>query len=206
MILEEAEDKARLSVAQLVLAAIASLVALAGLVLDNPYVIIGAMLLSPILGPIYAFSILASWGRPRSALTALAALASLLLAAAAAPLLASLVAALLGHPPPVTSEVAARARVGWESVAIPILLGSASILAVSSSTWEALTGVAIAAALIPPAATLALGLAAAEPSIAGGAAANLALNIAGLPAGGPAAPMILKAWKPTGGQGEAGGK
>lgn len=33
---------------------------------------------------------------------------------------------------------------------VPILLGSASILAVSSNTWEALAGVAIAAALISP--------------------------------------------------------
>lgn len=197
MIMEEAEDKARLSIAQLALAAIASLVALAGLALNNPYVIIGAMLLSPILGPIYSFSILASWGRPRSALTALAALAALILAAVSAPLVVSLIGVLIGHPPPVTSEVAARARVGWVSLAVPVLLGVASILAVSSSTWEALTGVAIAAALIPPASTLALGLAIADSAVASGAAANLALNIAGLLAGGLATSTALKAWRPS---------
>jgi uncharacterized hydrophobic protein (TIGR00271 family) len=198
MILEEAEEKARVSDIHLALAAIASLVALTGLVLNNPYIIIGAMLLSPILGPIYAFSILSSWGRPRSALIALAALITLIFSALVSPFLATLMAVLSGHSPPITSEIRARAVIGWESLVLPVLLGVASILAVSSSTWEALTGVAIAAALIPPAAVLALSLAIGDTGLASGATMNLVLNVLGLLAGGVAASIVLKAWRYTG--------
>ncbi len=192
MILEEAIDKSHISMNQLALAAIASLVAMAGLLLDNPYIIIGAMLLSPILGPIYAFSILASWGHPRKSLTALASLALLLSVAVLAPLLASVILLLAGLEPTLTSEIQARAEAGWGSLAIPVLLGLASILAVSSSTWEALTGVAIAAALIPPASALALGLAGGWMSVVYGSSVNLLLNVAGLLVGGMLAALVLR--------------
>lgn len=194
MIIEEAEERARISIIHLALVAIASLVALIGLVLNNPYIIIGAMLLSPILGPIYSFSILLSWGRPKSALTALASLTSLISAALIPPFIAALAAAIIGHSLPVTDEAKARALVGWVSFALPVLLGMASVLATFSSIWEVLTGVAIAAALIPPTATLALGLAIGDPLLAGNAAANLALNVSGLLTGGITASIALKAW------------
>ena len=192
MIVEEAIDRARVSPAQLLLAAISSLVALVGLLDNNPYVIIGAMLLSPILGPIYSFSILSAWRRHRDSSVALSTLSMLLAAAIATGLLASLPLRLAGASPRLTPELASRATLTPEAMVVAVLLGTASILAVSSSTWEALTGVAIAAALIPPAAALAYELVMGMPGLALKTAVNLAGNVVGLLGGGVASGLVIR--------------
>jgi hypothetical protein len=52
----------------MLMVAFASLIAVTGLFLDNVSVVIGAMLLSPLLGPINAFAVNVSLGRIRKAL------------------------------------------------------------------------------------------------------------------------------------------
>ena len=180
MLLEDANERSRVASAQILLAGLAGSVALAGLVTSNAYVIIGAMLLSPILGPIYAFSVLAVLSRPRGALRSLLGLFSLLGAALVASAATTVAARILGYEPEATSEILLRARFSWDSIAVPVVLGMASLLAVSSNVTEALTGVAIAAAIIPPASALGWALVSGAASLASGIAANLCANVLGL--------------------------
>ncbi len=183
MLLEDAGERSRISTAQVLLVVLASLVALVGLGTDNSYVVIGAMLLSPILGPIYAFSVLLVLSKPRMAARSLISLATLVCAAVAASFAASAVSTLLGHEPQTTGEILLRTRFDWDSLAVPLLLGMASLLAVSSNVTEALTGVAIAAAIIPPASALGWALATGHLQLGELIAANLGTNLAGLLAG-----------------------
>ncbi len=180
MLLEDAGERARVSSAQVLLVVLAGLVALTGLMINNPYVIIGAMLLSPILGPIYAFSVLLVLSKPEGAFRSLVSLTLLVGAAFTVSLLAVLAARIIGHEPRPTGELLLRARFGWDSIIVPLLLGMASLLAVSSNVTEALTGVAIAAALIPPASALGWAVAAGSIRLGELIAANLGANLVGL--------------------------
>ncbi len=180
---EEAGERAYYSIGQVFLVLLASLIALSGLVSNNPYVIIGAMLISPILGPVYAFSVSIVLGPRRRALDSAATLSTLLAVAFVAALAASIVSELAGLGVPVTRELLARTRSTGLDLAVPLLLGIASIIAVSSNTTEALAGVAIAAALVPPAATLGW-LLPVDARLALGALGVLSLNVVGLLVGG----------------------
>ena len=182
-LVEESEEKSLLYPAQLILVVIAGLIALAGLAMDNPYIIIGAMLISPILGPIYSFAVALTIGRRRTALRSLGTLGSLLVAAFLASLAASLVAGALGRGVGPTGELLMRARPSLVDLLLALLLGSASIIAVSSNVTEALTGIAIAAAIVPPTATLGWALTY-DARLALGALETVLYNVVGLLAGG----------------------
>jgi uncharacterized membrane protein len=60
------------------MAMFATLIAMAGLFLDNVAIVIGAMLLSPLLGPINAFAVNANLGRVHKLLTSQLSILSLL--------------------------------------------------------------------------------------------------------------------------------
>ncbi|MCE4617473.1 MAG: DUF389 domain-containing protein [Desulfurococcales archaeon] len=188
---EEAEDKARVTLTQIALAALASLVALAGLAHDNPYIIIGAMLLSPIMAPIYSFSITLISKNRIAMLKALTSLLLLLTTALTASLIATTLTTVTGQTITPTNELLQRAQLTWDALTVPILLGLATIIASASDVAEALIGVAIAAALIPPAATTGWAIATSHPALAANAAINLAANTAGLLLGGITAGLIL---------------
>nr|MBP7299656.1 TIGR00341 family protein [Methanoculleus sp.] len=78
-LLDSIRPYGELDLEKLALTTIAGLIALSGLLLNNPVIIIGAMLLSPIIGPIYGFSIYAALGMVRESLRCLGVLAALLL-------------------------------------------------------------------------------------------------------------------------------
>ena len=191
MIIEDAAERTTVSYPQLVLTVIASLVALSGLITNNPYIIIGAMLLSPILGPIYSFSALLALSQPRKSIRGLYSLGAMLIAAFTASLTATLFISLLGYHAPPTPEISMRGEATPATLVIALLLGAASILAVSNNITDALTGVAIAAAIIPPSAALGYAVATANPMLTAGTLANLAINIAGLLIGGTAMSLLL---------------
>ncbi len=153
ILLEEAEDKARLNPTYIVLASIAGVVALVGLVEGNPYIVIGAMLVSPIIAPIYSAALGLAAGKPRLALESVYSL-TLLLVSAFTSALAAAAGLWLGH----YKVSLAPPRLDYSTIIIPALLGIAVILSEASNTLEALSGVAIAAALIPPLALAALGV------------------------------------------------
>jgi hypothetical protein len=62
-LVETTEKFTRINKDLLIMALFATVIALAGLFLDNAVTVIGAMLLSPLLGPINAFAVNASIGK-----------------------------------------------------------------------------------------------------------------------------------------------
>ncbi len=153
ILLEEAEDKARLNLTYIALASIAGVVALIGLVESNPYIVIGAMLVSPIIAPIYSAALGLATAKPRLVLESVYSLALLLAFAFTSALIAA-AGLRLGH----YDVSLAPPRLDYSTIIVPSLLGIAVILSEASNTLEALSGVAIAAALIPPLALAAMGV------------------------------------------------
>ncbi len=129
---------------------IASSVALFGLFANNASLVIGAMLLSPLLGPITAFSFNAAVGKPKKMYKAAQSgiiLTLVIIATGAA--LTAIVSQFVDLQ--ITPEILARTEMTPVFLIIAILLGLAGGIAISSDIPGILVGVAIAAALVPPA-------------------------------------------------------
>ena len=158
-LVESTERYTRLSRDVLTMALFASMIALAGLFLDNVAILIGAMLLSPLLGPINAFAVNANLGRirklARSQAAVLLLLAAIVILAAAITFLASLIVEL----PANTTQIVIRNHATLIDILIALILGLAAGIALFVGFPEILVGVAIAVAIVPPAAVSGIGLA-----------------------------------------------
>jgi uncharacterized hydrophobic protein (TIGR00271 family) len=158
-------DGGRLSGSYLMMTAISAAIAVLGLLLSSPAVVIGAMLLSPLMGPIVALGFgfwTVDWAATRSAVVSLAAGFGLAL----------LVSILLVTVSPLkepTAEILARSRPTLFDLLVAIFSGVAGGYAVVRQRGEAVIGVAIATALMPPLATVGFGISTHTWSIAGGA-------------------------------------
>jgi uncharacterized hydrophobic protein (TIGR00271 family) len=133
-------------------------IAVFGLVLNSPAVIIGAMLISPLMGPIMASGLALAAGDLYLALKAAANLAvSVALAVAFS---ASIVYLLPFRS--ITAEVVARTNPNLLDLGVALFSGLAGSVAVSRSGAgygvTTLPGVAIAVALMPPLCTVGFGL------------------------------------------------
>lgn len=140
------------------LTSVAALIAMMGLYMDNGPIIIGAMLLSPMLGPIYAFAINVSIGKIGSAVRGLAVLLVLLGAAIAIVFLFTLLAKSV-FTLPITAQIQSRLQFNSLYIPLGILLGFASMFAMGRDIPETFAGVAISVALVPPAAVTGIMLA-----------------------------------------------
>ncbi|MEM9739523.1 MAG: DUF389 domain-containing protein [Pseudomonadota bacterium] len=140
-------------------------VATLGLLLSSPAVIIGAMLISPLMGPIMAlgFSLtILEWSSLRRALVA----------QVSGVVAAVTIAFLLVWISPlkeVTQEIVARSAPNLFDLGVAVFSGLAGGYAVIHRKGETIVGVAIATALMPPLAVVGYGLAVGNWSIAGGA-------------------------------------
>lgn len=152
------EPSVEIKPAVVIMITIASAVALVGLFANNASLVIGAMLLSPLLGPITAFAFNASIGKPekmfKSALN-IFVLTTIVGATGAA--LTGL--SLTFMEIPITPEILSRTEMSPVFLAVAILLGLAGGIAMSSDIPGILVGVAIAAALVPPAVVTGIGVA-----------------------------------------------
>lgn len=148
-LLETVKGYGNLDLEKLALTSIAGLIALSGLLLDNQTIIIGAMLLSPIMSPIYGFAVYAALGMIRHALRCLGVLGALLLGVF---ILSAIATFLIGLLIPIgpTEEVTTRLVLNPIYTLMAVLLGFAAAVAYNKGTTEAIAGVAIAAAIIPP--------------------------------------------------------
>jgi uncharacterized hydrophobic protein (TIGR00341 family) len=166
---------------KIILAAIAGLVALIGLFLNNVGVIIGAMLISPLLGPIYALAVYVAIGDIKTTLRCIQILGVmvflLVIIAAFAAFALSLVMTL-----PLTPEILSRQNPNAAYILMAVLLGFATMIALEKGIPEGIAGVAIAAALLPPAVVTGISLAL-FPEGAVRAAILTLQNIVGLIAG-----------------------
>ena len=106
---------------------LAGLIALSGLFLDNPVIIIGAMLLSPIIGPIYGFAIYTALGMIRESLKCLGVLSALLLGVF---LLSVMATFLIGSAMPLalTDEITSRLVANPIYTLVAVLLGFVAVL------------------------------------------------------------------------------
>jgi uncharacterized hydrophobic protein (TIGR00271 family) len=130
-------------------------IAILGLLLSSPAVVIGAMLISPLMGPIIGFGFglaLVDFDDIRRAL------ASLAVGAGLAILITALVV-LVSPLQTVTSEIAARTRPNLFDLGVAIFSGLAGTYAMIRGRHGTIVGVAIAVALMPPLAVVGFGLA-----------------------------------------------
>jgi uncharacterized hydrophobic protein (TIGR00271 family) len=164
-----------------VMIGLAAAIATFGLLQNSPAVIIGAMLVAPLMAAIFGLSL----GVVRGDLRLLrragsATLRGVLLAIAVATLLGLLVPAATPQ-----SEILSRTRPSLLDLGVALASGAAGAYALSrKGVSAALPGVAIAAALVPPLATVGIGLALGQGRIAVGAALLFLTNLVAITAAG----------------------
>lgn len=148
-------------------------IALLGLLLSSPAVVIGAMLISPLMGPIigvgFALALFDFAELKRSA-TALA------LGAVIAVLFTALIVA-LSPIQTVTSEIAARTRPNLFDLLVALFSALAGAYAMIRGKSGTIVGVAIATALMPPLAVVGFGLATWNGAVFGGALLLFVTNL-----------------------------
>ena len=189
-VMEEVRSKATVDAVRLALVAAAALAALAGMVMGSETIVIGAMLISPILDPLFALGsglVTGSWRVSATALRSLALLiASGFVTSAAAATALNVLGGLA-----VTDVMLSRASVTPIYAVLSLVLGAAVAMGSLARVNEALIGVAVAAALIPPVAAASAFAVMGLWEEALGAVSLLATNLAGLAAGSTAVFTIL---------------
>jgi len=179
----------KLDTSKIALTTIAGLIAMTGLFMNSVAIIIGAMLLSPLLGPIHAFTINTAVGKIRDVVKCIVNLSIMLLMVIGFSFLTTLV---ISHYTELslTPEILARMDSSFIYIFMALLLGFASIFALSKDISESIAGVAIAAALLPPAAVTGISLVL-YPSKAVSSLVLTLENVLGLMVGGPCATLLL---------------
>jgi uncharacterized hydrophobic protein (TIGR00341 family) len=165
------------------MALFATLIAFSGLFLDNVVIVIGAMLLSPLLGPLNAFAVNADLGRLRKVLISqfsiLALLVSMIALSAATTFIVSQFVAI-----PINSgQIVLRMHASFSDIGIALIIGLAGGLALFVGLPELLVGVAVAVALVPPATVAGIGLALQDTGLFAGALALTFVYLIGLELG-----------------------
>lgn len=150
-----------------------------GLIADSPAVIIGAMVVAPLMGPVLgvAASVVMGWPR-RGVRQALIVLAGATGAIALAAIIAALLPGELDGPP---RELLARTEPNTLDLAVAMAAGSVGAYTlVRREAAEAMAGAAIAVALVPPLATVGIALESARYDMAFGALLLVLVNVVGV--------------------------
>jgi len=166
----------------LVMTVVSAVIATAGLLLDSPATVVGSMVIAPLIGPAMAAAVGsvvddAEMFRRGVVLQLL----GVILAVASATAFAIFVQATNLVPPgldPLSlSEIEERLSPNFLSLAVAIGAGVAGAISLTTGVSTALVGVMIAVALIPPAATVGIGIAYGEPALALGSGVLVAVNV-----------------------------
>ncbi len=181
-LVENAEKFTNINKDIIMMALFATLIALAGLFLDNAVTVIGAMLLSPLLGPINAFAVNASIGKVKKLVRIEVAIVILLIAVIALSAFITFIGSFF-FDLPVSSQIAIRSQTSLIDIGIGLILGLAGGLALVSSVTEMLVGVGVASALLPPAAVSGIGLALMDSGLFSGALILTIVYLVGLELG-----------------------
>jgi uncharacterized hydrophobic protein (TIGR00271 family) len=157
---------ARLDRKYLILIALASAIATLGLLQSSTAVVIGAMLVSPLMGPImgigFGLATIES-GLIRRSLVTLAA-------GMAVAILVAMLIILISPIQDVTPELRARTQPNLMDLGIAVVGGIAGAIAIIRNMSGVMVGVAIATALVPPLATVGFGIVTGRADFATGAA------------------------------------
>ncbi|MEH6807799.1 MAG: DUF389 domain-containing protein [Hyphomonas oceanitis] len=163
-VVDHACEEGQISGRYAFMAVMSCAIATLGLLLSSPAVIIGAMLISPLMGPImlmgFSLSILDLAALRRAIFTmALGVLAAVTI---------SFLIVRLSPLTEITPEIIARTRPNFFDLLVAIFSGLAGGYAVIQRKGETIVGVAIATALMPPLAVTGYGLAVGSMAVAGG--------------------------------------
>jgi len=154
-VIDRIVDESGLTARYLFMTTMSAGIAVLGLLLSSPAVVIGAMLISPLMGPILGVGFglaLFEFDEVKRALTAF------LLGSLAAVLFTALI--VLASPlQATTSEILARTRPNLFDLLVALFAALAGTFAIIRGRGEAIVGVAIATALMPPLAVVGYGLA-----------------------------------------------
>ncbi|MFQ5921792.1 MAG: DUF389 domain-containing protein [Anaerolineales bacterium] len=157
-----------------VLIALSSLIASLGLLINSPAVVIGAMLVAPLMSPIIAISAGLTFGDGHTLREALASTVQ----GAMAAIFIAIVIGLIVPGVQATSEILARTEPSLIDLMIALASGMAGAYAIArKEVGEALPGVAVSAALLPPLVSVGLGVALRDGSIVGGALLLFTTNL-----------------------------
>lgn len=168
------ERAARPQVNYFVLIALSAMIATLGLLLNSPAVIIGAMLVAPLMSPIVATASGIVFGDIDVLRNGLTSTIQGVVAAIFIAILATLITPLRDATP----EVLARTSPNLLDLLVALVSGMAGAYAIArKEVGEALPGVAIAAALMPPVCTVGIGIALGSVAIAFGALVLFVANL-----------------------------
>jgi len=154
-VIDRRKEDSALTQHYLFMIAMSAGIAVLGLLLSSPAVVIGAMLLSPLMGPIMGLGFalaIGDWDWLKLALR------TLLIGSALAVLLCA-VLVFFSPIQTVTSEIAARTRPNLFDLFVALFSALAGAYAMIRGREGAIVGVAIATALMPPLAVVGFGLA-----------------------------------------------
>jgi len=179
---------ARLSASFLVLVVLSTILATLGLFLNNAPVVIGAMLIAPLMGPVVSVA-MAILRNDRKLLRH--ALRVVILGTGLTVLIAALTTAMLPYEP-VTEEIQSRMQPNLLDLGVAIVSGLAAAYAhAHESVHRSLPGVAIAVALVPPACVIGIGVGWSDWDIVNGAGLLFLANLAGITLAGAFAFLCL---------------
>ncbi|NHN59925.1 MULTISPECIES: TIGR00341 family protein [Halorussus] len=159
---------------------VSTIIATAGLLMNSAAVVVGSMVIAPLIGPPIAASVGSILDDDDLFRTSVKAqFAGLLVAVASAAAFAGLLrATVMPHADlHVVEQVAERINPGALALVVALGAGVAGAMSLTSTTSVALVGVAIAVALIPPAATVGLGIAYGDLTAAVSAGILVLINV-----------------------------
>jgi uncharacterized hydrophobic protein (TIGR00341 family) len=173
-----------------IMTTVSAIIATAGLLLDSPSVVVGSMVIAPLIGPAMATAVGSVVNDPEMFKRGVRLqLLGALLAIGGAAVLALLLKTLHLVPPGLDittlGEIQERLAPDFLSLAVALGAGVAGVVSLTTGVSSALVGVMIAVALMPPAATVGIGMAWGQPAVALGAGVLalvnwLSINVAAL--------------------------
>ncbi|WP_232687079.1 TIGR00341 family protein [Halobacterium zhouii] len=177
-----AEDLAPSRTTYVVMTLVSTVIAAAGLLLDSPATVVGSMVIAPLLGPAMAASVgTVVDDQDLFRRGVYLQFVGLVLSVAGAAVFAFVLKEVHIVPPGLDvlslSEVRERLRPDFLSLVVALGAGIAGVFSLMTGVSSALVGVAIAVALIPPAATVGIGIAWGLPSLAIGSAVLTLVNV-----------------------------
>ena len=168
--------------AYLVMTVVSAVIATAGLLLDSPAVVVGSMVIAPLIGPAMTASVgTVVVDEEMFTRGVKLQVVGLLLSVASAAVFAWFVRT-VNLVPPITDvtaipEVRERLAPDFLSLVVAIGAGVAGSLSLTTGVSSALVGVMIAVALIPPAATVGIGIAWGRPMVSLGSGVLVLVNL-----------------------------
>lgn len=148
-------------------------IAVLGLLLSSPAVVIGAMLISPLMGPIMGIGFaIATFDSRELRRTAASLFVGILLAVGLCAIIVS-----LSPLQSVTSEIAARTRPNLFDFLVALFSGLAGTYAMIRGRHGTIVGVAIATAIMPPLAVIGFGVATMNSTVLVGSALLFFTNL-----------------------------